>query len=102
MIKYIVLILFSFSASAQKAFPTAKGAGASATGGRGGTVLHVTNLNWNSSTGSLKWALEQTYPRIIVFDVSGTIDATSEARFTPFITNSNCSDVTIAGQTAPG
>ena len=81
-----------------KAFPSAEGAGAHATGGRGGRVLHVTNLEWNNSEGSLKWALEQDYSRIIVFDVSGTIKVTNQFYE---LKGQRYSNMTIAGQTAP-
>ncbi len=74
------------------AFPGAEGFGAIATGGRGGRVIKVTNLQARGS-GSLQAAVQAKGPRIVVFDVSGVIkgDVT--------ITQS---DLTIAGQTAPG
>jgi HEAT repeat protein len=82
------------------AFPGAEGFGAVATGGRGGRVIKVTNLN-PDGPGSLQWACNQKGPRIIVFAVSGVIqppNRSSEGRWLS-IKEGN---VTIAGQTAPG
>ena len=74
------------------AFPGAEGFGANATGGRGGSVVYVTNLNADGA-GSLQWAIDQPGARYILFKVSGLIDTQIH------LTNGN---VTIAGQTSPG
>ena len=74
------------------AFPGAEGHGRYVTGGRGGKIVHVTNLN-NSGTGSLRAAVSGNDKKIVVFDVSGIIALSAE-----LIIGDN---TTIAGQTAP-
>ena len=76
------------------AFRGAEGGGKYTSGGRGGKVLFVDNLN-DSGEGSLREAVEENGPRTIIFRASGTI----ELRKPICIKNDS---ITIAGQTAPG
>jgi pectate lyase len=91
---FLSLIIFQMSCFGQTipAFPGAEGFGANASGGRGGSVYYVTNLNC-SGVGSLQYGLNQSGAKYILFKVSGVIPCAAEVFK---------GDVTIAGQTSPG
>ncbi len=84
------------------AFPGAEGGGRFVTGGRGGEIYRVTNLNDYASgsaviPGSLRYGIEKSSkPRTIIFDVSGII----ELKRGLFLADKP--NISILGQTAPG
>ena len=79
-----------------------EGGGAAVKGGDGGTVYRVSRLDDASDSntgrpmaGTLRYAVNQTGARRVIFTTSGTIHLTSELRI-------KTGNITIDGQSAPG
>lgn len=93
---FITAVVLGTTAVAQTAqapaFPGAEGHGRYVTGGRGGNVIHVTNLN-DKGTGSFRAAVTGSTKKIVVFDVAGVIPLASDLTIG--------ANTTILGQTAP-
>lgn len=117
----LVCVLCSFQIAVAQpttpgpSFPGAVGWGASTVGGRGGRVLVVTTLEdrlTNPPVGSLRWAIQQSGPRTIVFAVGGRIHLEGELHIgvdgapktnalAKLDEGRKFGHVTIAGQSAP-
>ena len=94
-ISFFLFPLVVFAQSGLPVFPGAQGFGTDTPAGRGGKVYRVKNLSDNSSDpDSLRHCVNQSGPRVCVFETSGTINLSSRL-------NINNSFITIAGQTAP-
>lgn len=97
LISTLTLLAATLTLSAQApAFPGAEGHGRYVTGGRGGEVRHVTTLvddGKTSTKGTLRWAVNGSAKKIVVFDVGGIIELAKDLDIGQ--------NTTIAGQTAP-
>ena len=89
---WATIVLAQMAFAQKPAFPGAEGHGRYATGGRGGKIVHVTNLN-DSGTGSFRAAVKGDEKKIVVFDVGGVIALNSDVNIG--------GNTTIMGQTAP-
>ena len=88
----LVICHLSLCLAQVPAFPGAEGHGRYVTGGRGGKVVHVTNLN-DSGSGSFRQAVSGSEKKIVVFDVGGVIALKSNVNIG--------ANTTVMGQTAP-
>ena len=96
LILLFTILTATISAAAQTpAVPGAEGHGRYVTGGRGGEVRHVTTLVDDGTTtkGTLRWAVNGSTKKIVVFDVGGIIELAKDLDIGQ--------NTTIAGQTAP-
>lgn len=94
----LLLVLCSFSVFVRAqvpAFPGADGYGRYTQGGRGGSVYYVTSLADTDTPGTLRYGVTRLSKVTILFKVSGTIHLNSSL-------NISQSNITIAGQSAPG
>jgi gliding motility-associated-like protein len=110
--KHLVLVLLLMIPVSitycQLAFPGAEGYGAITRGAYAGSstpkILIVDNLdsgtfgNQTTGRGTFTWCINQPYPRIVLFEVAGTIDYRGMTNYI----NIREPYLTIAGQTAPG
>ncbi len=94
----VVLVTAAAPLHALPAFPGAEGFGAQTPGGRAGQVLKVTTLEDGDEPGTFRWAVTREYPRIVVFEVSGTVVLKEPL----FVESAERGFLTVAGQTAPG
>ncbi len=92
----VLTSIFSAAQTEAPAFPGAEGHGRYVTGGRGGEIRHVTSLvddGKTSTKGTLRWAVNGSSKKIVVFDVGGVIALKKELTIG--------ANTTILGQTAP-
>ena len=89
-----LLLVTALLAQSLAAFPGAQGGGTTTPGGRGGTIMEITNLN-PSGTGSYSACVAATFPRTCICRVAGVIPIPKDVvTGGPFLT--------IDGQTCPG
>ncbi len=92
LLSLAVTLVCSTTMAQAPAFPGAEGHGRYVTGGRGGKIIHVTNLN-DKGTGSFRQAVSGNNKKTVVFDVAGVIPLASDLTIG--------ANTTILGQTAP-